>query len=42
MYEGLRFSFSEMDKEIDNMHRLSGGFVSLESSERIIRLGDAT
>ena len=36
MYEGLRFSFSEMDKELDNMHRLSSGFVTLESSARII------
>ena len=36
MYEGLRFSFAAMDKEIDSMNRLSRRFLTVDSSERII------
>lgn len=36
MYQGLRFSFSQMEREIDNLNRLASGFLTIESSQRVI------
>lgn len=36
MYQGLRFSFSMMEQEIDNLSRLASEFLTIESSEIVI------